>query len=149
MSIKTEGVSPLRQKLRACHRLALDCRLRALRLEQLGAERRSCIPRHIRKREKRCRCTQEQLRRDLNRLRELIPETERLLGGLPPKERVLMRAYYVEGLLWREVEPVVGYRKSHVDRIHRRAMGRLEHRQEEKQAQKTAAEQINSAAVES
>lgn len=141
MSIKTEGVSPIRQWLRDCHALALNCRLLSLELKRLSSGRWSCIPRHVRKREARRRRTQEQLQSGLNRLTQQVLEAEELLDGLPAKERVLLRAYYVEGFLWREVEPIVGYRKSHVDRVHRRAMKRLEHRKAERQAQKTAAEQ--------
>lgn len=129
MSIKTEGVSPIRQRLRDCHALALKCRLLIFELDRLNSGRWSCIPRHVQKREERRRCTQEQLQSGLNRLLQRVLEAEELLEGLPVHERLLLRAYYVEGLLWREVEPVVGYRKSQVDRVHRRAMERLEYRE--------------------
>ena len=129
MSIRTEGVSPVRQRLRDCHRLALNCRLLIFELDRLSSGRQSSLPRHIQKRKERRRCTQEQLQSGLSRLMERVLEVEEMLEGLPVHERLLLRAYYVEGLLWREVEPVVGYRKSQVDRVHRRAMKRLEYRE--------------------
>ena len=43
---------------------------------------------------------------------------ETAIGGLEPKERVLMRAYYCEGRSWREVAQDAGYSIEHTWRLH-------------------------------
>ena len=66
------------------------------------------------------------LQRKLNRLMEEQVEIETALDILESKERMVIRAYYIEGRKWDEVCEAVGYERSQVFHIHAVALGKLE-----------------------
>ena len=74
-------------------------------------------------------------------MEELTHLEEEMEEGLERPEvrgRTVLRAYYVEGLLWREMPAVLGFHRSHLYRIYTDALNRLE--------EKNAAESVDSAA---
>ena len=50
---------------------------------------------------------------------------EELLEGLPPRERVVLRCYYVQGLTWEQACEAVHYSWRQIHRIHSGALIRL------------------------
>jgi len=52
-------------------------------------------------------------------------EIEEAIDSLGPRERTLMRLYYIDGLTWEEVAVKMGYVWRHVHRIHGEALEAL------------------------
>jgi len=52
-------------------------------------------------------------------------QIEKAIEGLPPTERVLMRAYYIEGLSWDGVAKRMSYSKRNVLRVHGRILEKM------------------------
>ncbi len=69
-----------------------------------------------------------QYRRKMGELAKVILTIEKAIDSLPPKERTLIRLYYVEGMTWEEVGAAMDYSWSQVHRIHGRALAALENR---------------------
>jgi RNA polymerase sigma factor (sigma-70 family) len=61
---------------------------------------------------------QEQARRQLQRI-------EAAIDALPADDRVLLRAYYVQGLTWEQVADLLHYTERQIHRRHGRALQRL------------------------
>lgn len=51
-----------------------------------------------------------------------VLEIERAIDSLAPRQRTLMRLYYIDGLTWEEVAVKMGYVWRHVHRIHGEAL---------------------------
>lgn len=62
----------------------------------------------------------------LDRLTEELAEIEDALETLESKERMVLRAYYIDGQRWDEVCQAVGYERAQVFRIHVSALEKLE-----------------------
>ena len=55
-----------------------------------------------------------------------LAEIEEAIDTLRPRERQLLRLYYVEGMTWEQVAVVMGYSWRQVHRIHGEALRQLE-----------------------
>lgn len=66
------------------------------------------------------------LQTKVDKLTEALAEIETALDLLESKERMVIRAYYIEGRKWDDVCRVVGYERSMVFRIHAAALKKLE-----------------------
>jgi len=60
---------------------------------------------------------EEELQQRIVELEEKIRSVEAEINALPPRERAVIRARYVDGLPWRKVGKVVGYCEEHCKRI--------------------------------
>jgi DNA-directed RNA polymerase specialized sigma24 family protein len=60
-----------------------------------------------------------------------LDEIEKAIAELQPRERQLIRLYYVEGLTWEQVAVVMGYSWRQVHRIHGDALRQLEKQEKE------------------
>ena len=54
----------------------------------------------------------------LVRLLELRDEIERVIEHLPPRERMLMRYYYIDCMTWEQVAERMHYSRQHTLRLH-------------------------------
>lgn len=57
---------------------------------------------------------------------DAITRVENAIENLPPREKTVLRAYYIRGLKWEEVCVVTHYSWKHVHRIHASALRELE-----------------------
>jgi len=60
-----------------------------------------------------------------------LDEIEKAIAELQPRERQLLRLYYVEGLTWEQVAVVMGYSWRQVHRIHGDALRQLKKQEKE------------------
>ena len=58
-----------------------------------------------------------ELQQRIVELEEKIRHIEGEINALPPRERAIIRARYVDGLPWRKVGKVVGYCEEHCKRV--------------------------------
>lgn len=58
-------------------------------------------------------------------LSEAMAEIERAIEKLKPRERLLLRLYYIDGLTWEQVAVNMNYSWTQVHRIHGRALQKL------------------------
>ena len=61
----------------------------------------------------------------LVRLLELRDEIERAIEHLPPRERMLMRYYYIDCMPWEQVAERMHYSRPHTLRLHGAILGKL------------------------
>ena len=61
----------------------------------------------------------------LVRLLELRDEIERAIEHLPPRERMLMRYYYIDCMTWEQVAERMHYSRQHTLRLHGSILGKL------------------------
>lgn len=61
----------------------------------------------------------------LVRLLELRDEIERAIEHLPPRERMLMRYYYIDCMTWEQVAERMHYSRQHTLRLHGAILGKL------------------------
>ena len=64
-------------------------------------------------------------------LAEAMLDIEKAISTLEPRERTLMRLYYIEGLTWEEVAVSMSYSWRQVHRIHGAALEALKNKEKE------------------
>jgi len=65
---------------------------------------------------------EEELQQRIVELEEKIRSVEAEINALPPRERAVIRARYVDGLNWHKVSKVVHYSRDHCLRINREVL---------------------------
>lgn len=64
-------------------------------------------------------------RQKVTELDKAIVEVETAIECLEPRERTLIRLYYLDGLTWEEVCVVMSYSWRQIHNIHKKALGQL------------------------
>lgn len=68
---------------------------------------------------------EERYRRKIAELSDQLAEIEAAIDPLPPLERTLLRARYIEGMTWEAVCCKIGYSWQQTHRLHARALQHL------------------------
>ncbi len=116
----------IKERLKEYRIVSQECSQLENRIKGLEAIMRRGSPNQTHRLEGRYRELVEELNRKLERLIAGQRELEQILDGLEPVERLVLRAYYIEGSKFEAVCKSVQYEAAQIYRIKKRALEKLE-----------------------